>query len=259
MELPVPSDLSVVAETLRSDQPPRAFSKVELCDTAASVAEANNLPVPFFTNLIHQESGFKPNAVSPAGAQGIAQFMPRVAAAYGLVNPFDPIQALAASGRFLAELVARFGNLGLAAAAYNAGPKRVQNWMAKRGKLPAETRNYVRNITGRPAEQWTRSAKSANVSLPARASCAGVRTMVAELPERASASSPVRKTAPAAKQRLDMGKPSIISSPKATNRVWLAKVLKPSKIKLTLTSAKPSAKSTKIGTSLKRVRVAAVR
>jgi hypothetical protein len=151
---------------------PREFSKIELCSTAASVAKANRLPVPFFTNLIHQESGFKPHVVSPAGAQGIAQFMPRVAASYGLENPFDPIQALAASGKFLAELVARFGNLGLAAAAYNAGPKRVQDWMARRGKLPAETRHYVKNITGRPAEQWTRSAaKLAEASLPARARC----------------------------------------------------------------------------------------
>ena len=98
------------------------FTKTELCSAAASVAAANNLPIPFFANLIQQESGFKPHVVSPAGAQGIAQFMPRVAASYGLENPFEPFAALKASARLLTDLLGRFGNLGLAAAAYNAGP-----------------------------------------------------------------------------------------------------------------------------------------
>ena len=80
--------------------------------------------------------------------------MPRVAASYGLDNPFEPFAALKASARLLSDLLGQFGNLGLAAAAYNAGPKRVQDWMARRRKLPAETRHYVHNITGRPAEQW---------------------------------------------------------------------------------------------------------
>ena len=75
--------------------PPRQYSRGELCSAAATFAEANNLPVPFFANLIWQESGFKPHVVSPVGAQGIAQFMPKVARAYGLENPFDPIHALA--------------------------------------------------------------------------------------------------------------------------------------------------------------------
>ena len=148
---------------------------------AASVAEANKLPVSFFANLIHQESGFKTHVVSRAGAQGIAQFMPRVAASYGLTNPFEPIAALAASGKLLADLIAQFGNLGLAAAAYNAGPKRVQDWMAQRGKLPAETRHYVRTITGLPAEHWARpdEAKDTAYSLPPHARCPDLPTMEA--------------------------------------------------------------------------------
>jgi hypothetical protein len=159
----------------------RVFSRSELCTAAASVAEANNLPVPFFTNLIQQESGFKPHVVSPAGAQGIAQFMPRVAAAYGLTNPFDPIHALAVSGRFLRELFQQFGNnLGLAAAAYNAGPGRVGNWLNKKGKLPAETRTYVRNITGQPAEHWVRNKPKADeVRLPMHARCPELQVMEA--------------------------------------------------------------------------------
>ncbi len=65
-------------------------SRNALCSHAAAVAAEHDLPVPFFANLIQQESGFKSHVVSPAGAQGIAQFMPRVARAYGLENPFDP-------------------------------------------------------------------------------------------------------------------------------------------------------------------------
>jgi hypothetical protein len=98
--------------------------------------------------------------------------MPRVAASYGLENPFEPFAALKASARLLTDLLGRFGNLGLAAAAYNAGPKRVQDWMARRRKLPAETRHYVHSITGRPAEQWaSRGLKDTEARLPPHARC----------------------------------------------------------------------------------------
>jgi hypothetical protein len=95
-----------------------------------------------------------PLAVSPVGAQGIAQFMPGTAAERGLTAPFDPHQALPKSAEFLAELRQRFGNLGLAAAAYNAGPQRVTGWLAGRRSLPLETRNYVMAITGYGADLW---------------------------------------------------------------------------------------------------------
>jgi hypothetical protein len=149
------------------------LSRSELCDTAAAVATANKLPTVFFANLIHQESGFQTHVVSRAGAQGIAQFMPKVAASYGLADPFEPIAALTASGKLLAELVAEFGNLGLAAAAYNAGPKRVQDWMAKRRRLPVETVHYVHSITGRSAEQWAnQGGTEIELELPQHARCA---------------------------------------------------------------------------------------
>ena len=165
---------------------PRVFSRSELGDTAAFVAEANDLPVSFFTNLIQQESGFKSHVVSSAGAQGIAQFMPRTAAAYGLTNPFDPIRSLMVSGEFLNELLEQFGNVGLAAAAYNAGPGRVLKWMAKRGQLPAETRNYVQVITGRPAEHWARSRHQTDeLKLPAHARCPGMPAIEVHAPEGA--------------------------------------------------------------------------
>jgi hypothetical protein len=126
----------------------------EICDKVTEAAQSNNLPVPFFIRLLFQESKFKPDAVSHAGAQGIAQMMPETADALGLDNPFDPLQAIPASARLLRNLFEKFGNLGLAAAAYNAGPKRIHDWLARKGKLPEETQGYVRTITGRPAEKW---------------------------------------------------------------------------------------------------------
>jgi hypothetical protein len=177
---PVPQALEEVPPA--PPTPPRQYSRRELCSAAATFAEANNIPVPFFANLIWQESGFKPHVVSPVGAQGIAQFMPRVAQAYGLENPFDPIHALATSARFLNELLTQFGNVGLAAAAYNAGPKRVTDFMTKKRTLPGETRNYVRVITGAPAEKWAgMKTKAADFRTPRHAPCVEVQeALVAE-------------------------------------------------------------------------------
>ncbi|MPZ57019.1 MAG: transglycosylase SLT domain-containing protein [Rhizobiales bacterium] len=144
----------------------------EICDALTAAAQSHRLPVPFFIRLIWQESRFDPRAISPVGAQGMAQFMPATAAAMGLGNPFDPLQALQFSARLLRELLGQFGNLGLAAAAYNAGPKRIDDWLARRGELPAETRNYVESITGHAAERWrvTRPGRLA-LDVPKRAPC----------------------------------------------------------------------------------------
>ena len=147
-------------------------SREEICDTLTEAAQANDVPVPFFIRLIFQESGFRPDVVSPAGAEGIAQFMPETSADMGLDNPFDPLQAIRASARLLRGLARQFGNLGLAAAAYNAGPKRIENWLAKKGTLPQETIGYVQSITGRAAEKWiVAEAGSPAVKLPRRAPC----------------------------------------------------------------------------------------
>ena len=147
-------------------------SRQEVCDTLTQAAQSNNLPVPFFIRLLFQESGFKPGVVSHAGAQGVAQFMPATAAGMGLDNPFDPLQAIPASARLLRDLFQQFGNLGLAAAAYNAGPKRIHDWLAKKGKLPEETQGYVKIITGQPAETWkAASARHPEMRIPRRAPC----------------------------------------------------------------------------------------
>jgi hypothetical protein len=137
-----------------------------LCRLIDGAATRQNIPVGFLTALIWQESSFRPNVVSPAGAQGIAQFMPGTARERGLNDPFDPEQAVPASAAFLAELRDRFGNLGLAAAAYNGGPSRVAAWLAGTGGLPFETRDYVLTITGREADEWAADLKKTVKSPP---------------------------------------------------------------------------------------------
>ena len=133
-----------------------------ICLMIESAARESNLPLEFFARVIWQESRFRSDAVGPVTrsgqrAQGIAQFMPGTAGERGLLDPFNPVQALPKSAEFLAELRAQFGNLGLAAAAYNAGPRRVQEWLAGTGGMPAETRNYVHAITGSSVEDWAKA------------------------------------------------------------------------------------------------------
>ena len=131
-----------------------------LCRLIEDSARARRLPVAFLTRLIWRESSFRTGVVSRAGAQGVAQFMPGTAAERGLADPFDPEQAIPAAAGFIADLYKRFGNLGLAAAAYNGGPGRVSQWLEGRGGLAAETQGYVVAITGRPAEDWAEEAKA---------------------------------------------------------------------------------------------------
>jgi hypothetical protein len=92
------------------------------------------------------ESNFNPLATSGAGAQGIAQFMPGTAAAYGLTDPFDAAKAIDAQGHLMHDLLRQFGAVPLALAAYNAGPAAVQRC----GCIPPypETRGYVARILG---------------------------------------------------------------------------------------------------------------
>jgi hypothetical protein len=134
--------------------PPDETVEQSLCRVIESAAAERGVPVGFLTRLIWQESSFRPGVTSPVGAQGVAQFMPRTARERGLADPFDPEQAIPAAAAFISDLTRSFGNLGLAAAAYNGGPGRVSGWLAGRGGLPDETRDYVVRITGRSAEDW---------------------------------------------------------------------------------------------------------
>lgn len=127
-----------------------------VCSLVDRAARINHVPVSLLTRLIWTESRFRAGAVSPKGAQGIAQFMPSTAAERGLADPFDPEQAVPKAARLVADLTRQFGNVGLAAAAYNAGADRVASWLAGSGRLPIETQAYVISVTGIPAEDWKR-------------------------------------------------------------------------------------------------------
>jgi transglycosylase-like protein with SLT domain/sporulation related protein len=159
-----------------------------LCATIRSAATEAGLPVGYFARVIWQESRLRPDALGPitrtgARAQGIAQFMPATAAERVVLNPFDPAEALPKSAALLQQLRAEFGNLGLAAATYNAGPQRVRSWFAGRRPLPSETLAYARSITGRAAEEWKKpGADDSNLAIPADTPCtetAGVSAKIA--------------------------------------------------------------------------------
>lgn len=139
----------------------RRDAQHSICLLVESAAKANELPPEFFVRLIWQESRFRATAVGPRTrsgkhALGIAQFMPGTAAERNLLDPFNPIDALPKAAEFLKDLRRQFGNLGLAAAAYNAGPARVRAWMAGTGGMPAQTRAYVMAVTGNSVDEWAK-------------------------------------------------------------------------------------------------------
>jgi hypothetical protein len=160
-----------------------------ICLLLESAARANGLPIEFFARVIWQESRFRADAVGPVTrsgkrALGIAQFMPGTAAERSLLNPFDPIQALPKSAEFLRELRQEFGNLGLAAAAYNAGPRRVREWMTGSGPMPAETRAYVAAITGASVEQWAKASSDADSKQEQGPACGELVALLKRAPNR---------------------------------------------------------------------------
>lgn len=147
-----------VSCTYTHDVAPELCIRVEsynndLCHAIEVLAGRHAVPPDYFARLIWRESLFRANAVSPKGAEGIAQFMPGTAKLRGLKDSFNIIAALEASSRYLSELNTQFGNFGLAAAAYNAGEAGLRNFIAT-GRLPTETRDYVFAITGYPVEKW---------------------------------------------------------------------------------------------------------
>jgi soluble lytic murein transglycosylase-like protein len=105
-----------------------------------------NVSATLLAAQLEAESGFDPNAGSPAGAEGIAQFMPSTAAAYGLEDPYDPPAAIDAEAHLMSDLLEQFGSVSLALAAYNAGPAPVAACRC----VPAipETQAYVARILG---------------------------------------------------------------------------------------------------------------
>jgi soluble lytic murein transglycosylase-like protein len=148
----------------RQDDAASPDTREAMCLMIEAAAKSNDLPLEFFARVIWQESRFQPDAVGPRTrsgdrAQGIAQFMPGTARERGLLDPFNPVEALPKSAEFLSDLRGQFGNLGLAAAAYNAGPQAVRDWLAGKRTLPGETQRYVMAITGSSVEEWAKGGK----------------------------------------------------------------------------------------------------
>jgi hypothetical protein len=114
------SDGSLSGESLPS------FVPSQFRATILHAAAHWNVSAALLAAQLMAESGFDPNAGSPAGAQGIAQFMPSTAASYGLRNPFDPVAAIDAEAHLMSDLIREFGSPQLALAAYNAGPGAVE-------------------------------------------------------------------------------------------------------------------------------------
>ena len=112
----------------------------------ARAAQRWNVSAALLAAQLYAESNFNPFARSPAGAHGIAQFMPATAEAMGLGDPFDAGAAIDAQAHLMRDLLRRFGAVPLALAAYNAGPAPV----AACGCVPPypETRGYVARILG---------------------------------------------------------------------------------------------------------------
>ncbi len=133
--------------------PPMGLPKSQYVAIAEQDAIAAGIPANYFVRQINVESGFNPNAVSPAGAVGIAQFLPSTAAGLG-INPWDPIQALRGAAQLMASYTHKYGgDYAKALAAYNAGSANLQyainncgaNWL---NCVPGQTRHYIYVIMG---------------------------------------------------------------------------------------------------------------
>jgi Transglycosylase SLT domain len=182
-----PADL-VASQSVQSSPPEQNPPTADdICRAIEQSAAENALPVEFFARVIWQESRFNALAVSPKGAEGIAQFMPATASWHGLADPFDPIQALHHSAGYLHELMTQFGNLGLAAASYNAGPGRVSAWLAGKRTLPSETRNYVAIITGWTVDEWASPSppQNAETTIPQGVPCTRLANLILAPKEQA--------------------------------------------------------------------------
>ena len=120
-------------------------SKSQILDLVSKISDKYDMDEDLIKAVIKQESGFKADAVSSAGAQGLMQLMPQTAKALGVKNAFNPVQNIEGGVKYLRNMMDKYnGNVILALAAYNAGPGNVDKY---NGVPPfKETQNYVKSI-----------------------------------------------------------------------------------------------------------------
>jgi len=143
----------------------------ELQPVIASSATKYGLPADMLARQLKQESNFKNLPANKQGATGIAQFTADTAKDYG-IDPTDVSQSIEGQAHYVSDLSKRFGNSGLALAAYNWGPGKVSKWLASGAdpkKLPDETSNYVRTVSGLPIENWLAPGGAARITIPVSA------------------------------------------------------------------------------------------
>jgi soluble lytic murein transglycosylase-like protein len=129
-----------------------SMSQPELSRMIDDIAPKQNVSPALVREVVRQESGFHPCAISPKGAQGLMQLMPATQIQFQVKNPFSPKESLVAGSKLLRDLLDRYhGDLSLALSAYNAGADRVD----KAGAVPEipETKNYVLGILNRLTQQ----------------------------------------------------------------------------------------------------------
>ncbi len=122
--------------------PPSALNHATLLDLVSQAADDNHVKAALVFAVLEAESGGNPNAVSPHGAMGLMQLMPATMAACGLRQPFDPRGNLECGASYLSQMLARFHDVALAVAAYNAGPEAV----ATAHGVPPKSQSYVTRV-----------------------------------------------------------------------------------------------------------------
>jgi peptidoglycan DL-endopeptidase CwlO len=142
---------SVSTATVGSATSGGSLAGVPYADLFTRAAGRYGISAALLAGVAKTESGFDSSAVSPAGAQGLMQFMPATARGLG-VDPTDPASSIDGAARYLSDLTRQFGSTDLALAAYNAGPGAVR----RHGGIPPypETQDYVRKVTS-AAEAWS--------------------------------------------------------------------------------------------------------
>lgn len=173
---------------LAQSQPQEPMEQA-ICRLVETAAKGHDLPVAPFTRLIWRESSLAGTAESHAGSAGLVPAMPKTAGPSAAPVPFDPEAAIPAAARHLVGLRDRFGNLGLAAAGYSAGPDAVARWLEGGPGLPEPTQDYVRFVSGRAVEDWRAgpSAVAPRETAGCPATVSGIRANAPSLMEGAYA------------------------------------------------------------------------